>query len=59
MSRRTALALRHVAFEDAGVWDETPRARGYDLSYVDIGPQARPRAAVASCDLLIALGAPQ
>jgi GMP synthase (glutamine-hydrolysing) len=58
MTRRTALALRHVAFEDVGVWAETLRERGYDLEYVDIGLRPAPRAATDSCDLLIALGAP-
>ena len=34
MTRKQALALRHVAFEDVGVWAETLDAAGYDLAYV-------------------------
>jgi len=58
MTRRTALALRHVAFEDVGVWSETLDAQGYDLAYVEIGPRPLPVDQVAACDLLIVLGAP-
>ncbi len=58
MTRRTALALRHVAFEGVGVWADLLRERGYDLQYADIGLEPIPREAAARCDLLIALGAP-
>jgi GMP synthase (glutamine-hydrolysing) len=58
MKRKVALALRHVAFEDVGLWAKTVAAHGYDLQMVDIGVQPTPREAVADCDLLIALGAP-
>jgi len=58
MTRRNALALRHVAFEDVGVWAETLDAQGYDLAYVEVGPRPLPLERVQACDLLIVLGAP-
>ncbi|MBV8474035.1 MAG: glutamine amidotransferase [Hyphomicrobiales bacterium] len=57
MSKR-ALALRHVAFEDVGVWSSVLAERGYDLHYVDVGPRPLPLDAIAGCDLMIVLGAP-
>ncbi len=57
MSKR-ALALRHVAFEDVGVWSSVLGERGYDLHYVEVGPRSLPLEAIEACDLLIVLGAP-
>ncbi len=49
------VALRHVAFEDLGVWASTIRARGHRVEYVDAGEDlGRARAA----DLLVVLGGP-
>lgn len=49
------VALRHVAFEDLGVWASTIRARGHQIEYVDAGDDlSRGRTA----DVLIVLGAP-
>lgn len=55
---KTALALRHVAFEDAGVWAEVMESRGFALRYVDVGVTPWPHDEIQSCDLLIVLGAP-
>ncbi|HEY1943870.1 MAG TPA: glutamine amidotransferase [Roseiarcus sp.] len=57
MSKR-ALALRHVAFEDVGVWSPVLAERGYELQYAEVGPRPLPLDAIEACDLLIALGAP-
>ena len=49
------VALRHVAFEDLGVWMSIIRERGHQVDYVDAGDDlSRARAA----DLLVILGAP-
>ena len=56
--RKTALALRHVAFEDVGVWAATLDAEGYDLAYVEVGPRPLPLDRIQACELLIVLGAP-
>jgi len=58
VTRKTALALRHVAFEDVGVWAATLEAAGYDLAYVEVGLRPLPLDRVQACDLLIVLGAP-
>jgi GMP synthase (glutamine-hydrolysing) len=58
MTRKTALALRHVAFEDVGVWATTLDAAGYDLAYVEVGLRPLPLDRIRACDLLIVLGAP-
>ena len=58
MTQRAALALRHVAFEDVGVWAATLAAAGYDLGYAEVGPRPLPLDRIQACDLLIVLGAP-
>ena len=58
MMRKAALALRHVAFEDVGVWAATLDAAGYDLAYVEVGVRPLPLDRIQACDLLIVLGAP-
>ena len=55
---KTAVAIRHVAFEDAGVWRDVLAGHGYDLAYVEAGVDALTDAAVLSADLLIVLGGP-
>jgi GMP synthase (glutamine-hydrolysing) len=55
---RTALAIRHVAFEDVGVWRDLLVDRGYDLAYLEAGVDDLTDAAVLSADLLIVLGGP-
>lgn len=54
MSAFTTVALRHVAFEDAGLWDEVLHP-----TYVDVGagfPPATPE--LLDADLLLVLGGP-
>src|SRR5487761_962443 len=34
---RTALALRHVSYQDLGAFEEMLRARGFRVRYFDIG----------------------
>jgi GMP synthase (glutamine-hydrolysing) len=38
---KTAIAIRHVYFEDLGVFDEVLCRHGYDLRYCDIDRQRR------------------
>lgn len=52
------IALRHLAFEDAGLLGDILVGRGVDLSYVDVGVQPLDRAAIAGADLLVVLGGP-
>ncbi|WP_296665593.1 glutamine amidotransferase [Demequina sp.] len=53
---RTCVALRHVAFEDLGVWEAEIAAHGYEVRYVDAGVDDLEPALMA--DLLIVLGGP-
>jgi len=55
---RTAVAIRHVAFEDVGVWRKTLVGLGYDLAYVEAGVDDLAGAALLAADLVIALGGP-
>jgi len=55
---RTAIAIRHVAFEDVGVWREILVEQGYALAYVEAGVDDLTDAALLSADLLIVLGGP-
>lgn len=55
---RTALALRHVHFEDLGVWEPVLRARGFDVRYVDVGVDGIDDADTDDADLLVVLGGP-
>jgi GMP synthase (glutamine-hydrolysing) len=55
---KTARVLRHLAFEDLGIWEPTLAARGYAVAYCDV-----PRADLGGIDaeeddLMIVLGAP-
>ncbi len=49
------VALRHVAFEDLGVWASTIRARGHRVDYIDAGEDL---SRAKNADLLIVLGGP-
>lgn len=55
---RTALAIRHVAFEDLGLLAPLLAERGYDVRYVEAGVDAIDAAEVAAADLLVVLGGP-
>lgn len=53
---KTALALRHLHFEDVGTFDTVLAEQGYALHYVD--PAGDDLAGVQDADLLIVLGGP-
>ncbi|MGL6289598.1 MAG: glutamine amidotransferase [Silanimonas sp.] len=54
----TALALRHVAFEDLGLLAPWLMARGWRIAYRDLGIDALDDAAMDAADLLVVLGGP-
>ncbi|QXT61747.1 glutamine amidotransferase [Tessaracoccus palaemonis] len=55
---RTALAIRHVPFEDLGTLDAVLRNRGYGIAYLDAGIAAITPETVSAADLLVVLGGP-
>lgn len=55
---KICLALRHVGFEDLGLFAEPIRRRGYAIRYVDMPVEALEVAAVVDADLVVALGGP-
>ncbi len=56
--QRTAVALRHVHFEDLGILEPLLTARGYRVDHVDVDAQAVDTEHVADADLLVVLGGP-
>jgi GMP synthase (glutamine-hydrolysing) len=56
MSR--AVAIRHVAFEDLGVFEAVLGARGYDVSYLEAGVDNVSAFDAFSAELVIVLGGP-
>ncbi len=54
---KTALVLRHLAFEDAGLFATPLRERGYAIREVDAGVNASP-AVLESADVLVIGGGP-
>jgi len=54
----TALLLRHLSFEHAGVWQHSLERRGFTITYCDAPREDLSRVDVESPDLLIALGGP-
>lgn len=54
---KTAVAIRHVHFEDLGAFEPVLRDAGYAVRYCDIGLD-EPRSVAADTDLLVVLGAP-
>jgi GMP synthase (glutamine-hydrolysing) len=56
--RRTAIAIRHVMFEDLGMIDPVLTRRGYDIVYRDAGVDDLTDSAIAGADLLVVLGGP-
>lgn len=55
---KTALALRHVPFEDLGSFDKTLRDHGYEIAYHDIGVAPLASLDLDKPDLAIILGGP-
>lgn len=55
---KTALAIRHVAFEDLGSFEPVLRERGYQVSYREAGLDDLADPALQTVDLLIVLGGP-
>ncbi len=56
--RRSAVALRHVAFEDLGLLAPVLEREGFDVVYRDAALDDLGDASIASADLLVVLGAP-
>src|SRR5664279_443212 len=56
--RRSAVAIRHVAFEDLGLLVPILDEVGWDVSYCDAATDDPLAASVATSDLLIVLGGP-
>ena len=55
---KTALAIRHVHFEDLGVIGPILEANGYAVAYADVGLADLGAIDVARIDLLVVLGGP-
>jgi GMP synthase (glutamine-hydrolysing) len=55
---KTAIAIRHVYFEDLGAFDEVLRRQGYDLRYCDIGIDNVGEVDPLAPDLIVVLGGP-
>jgi GMP synthase (glutamine-hydrolysing) len=55
---KTAIAIRHVYFEDLGAFDEVLRRHGYDLRYCDIGIDNVGEVDPLAPDLIVVLGGP-
>jgi GMP synthase-like glutamine amidotransferase len=55
---RTAVALRHVAFEDLGLIASILEESGFRTSYCDVPIEDLDDPSIASADLLIVLGGP-
>ena len=55
---KTAIAIRHVHFEDLGLIQPVLQRHGYDVQTLDAGISALDSAQIVNADLLIVLGAP-
>lgn len=55
---KTAIAIRHVAFEDLGTLRRVLEMRGYRIEYREAGVDRLDTAALDQADLLVALGGP-
>jgi len=55
---KTALALRHLAFEDLGLIEPLLRARGFEVRYHEAGVDDFNAVDLAAVDLLVVLGGP-
>jgi GMP synthase (glutamine-hydrolysing) len=58
MSLRTAAVIRHVSFEDLGVFERVLAQRGIAVRYVEAGVDHLEEPEIANADLLIVLGGP-
>jgi GMP synthase (glutamine-hydrolysing) len=58
MSKRVALAIRHVEFEDCGTLTDVLLGRGFEIRYVDAGHDDFSSIDAAAPDLFIGLGGP-
>jgi GMP synthase (glutamine-hydrolysing) len=56
--RRSAVALRHVAFEDLGLLAPVLAREGFDVVYRDAAVEELLHDSIANADLLVVLGAP-
>jgi GMP synthase (glutamine-hydrolysing) len=56
--RKTALAIRHVPFEDLGSFEAPLRRMGYDIRYHDVGLDDFNGLNAEMPDLLVVLGGP-
>ena len=55
---KTAIAIRHVHFEDLGAFDPVLRRHGYDIRYCDIGIDDIAGLDPSGPDLVVVLGGP-
>ncbi|MFG6439181.1 glutamine amidotransferase [Roseateles sp. LKC17W] len=55
---QTAVALRHLAFEDLGLIEPLLRRRGFEVRYVEAGVEDVSAIDLDAVDLLVALGGP-
>ena len=55
---KSAIAIRHVGFEDLGAFAAPLRAAGYTLAYRDVGADELDSPDIAAADLLVVLGGP-
>jgi GMP synthase (glutamine-hydrolysing) len=55
---RSAVAVRHVLFEDLGILESLLTERGYSIRYLDAGVDLVDAAIISSADLVIVLGGP-
>ena len=55
---RSAVAIRHVHFEDLGAFGPVLQRRGYTIDYCDVGVHDVPRSGAVAADLLVVLGGP-
>ena len=55
---KTAIAIRHLDFEDLGTLEPLLAARGYDVRYLDAATDDLQTVDTASADLLVVLGGP-
>lgn len=55
---KTAIAIRHVQFEDLGTFNEVLQERGYGVTYLDVAGGALETFDALAPDLLVILGGP-